>query len=406
MLIQCSTRDSNRVCCQISDCCAILTCSTIPVDYETILRQLFPELESDPSIHLDDFKALADRGDSASFAALLAQTLSAKRCIDIELPLCDSCMEKALQQREKMRTETTAARDEAIRIRNALRAQRQSSSSSSSSSSTLIQTSTLTSLMQSLKEEEENLLAEIAHAQQRLVSARALRLPLRQKRAQLASLEKNLWIEGRSLARTLYAGKEKAYALQLREARGRQLLSKLRCLLAPSDAFFLWHRGPFATVNSARLGRLPGFPVEWSEINAALGQLAFLLATVAGRVGFIFTKYRLIPMGSYSRIVPVIDDRTSYELYFDEGNFFFAQSRLNNALKALVFCVAELGAFAEASDRSFRLPYAIAASGDRVAGDLNVTVGKDVPWTRAMKLVVTNVKWLVSWSFRMAGEAL
>jgi len=351
---------------------------------------------------LNDFRALADRGDSAGFVALLAETLKAKRAVDIDLPLCDACMEKTLQQREKIRAETTAARDDAIRMRNALRAQRQQSNLLSSSSSS----STMVTNLQFLKDEEEALLAEISNAQQRLASARAMRAALRQKRAQLASLEMNLWSEGRALSRTLYAGKEKAYALQLREARGRQLLSKLRCLLAPSDAFFLWHRGPFATVNSARLGRLPGFPVEWSEINAALGQLAFLLATVAGRVGFIFTKYRIIPMGSYSRIVPVIDDRTSYELYFDEGNFFFAQSRLNNALKALVFCVAELGAFAEASDRSFRLPYAIAASGDRVGGDLNVTVGKDVPWTRAMKLVVTNVKWLVSWSFRMAGEAI
>lgn len=399
--VQCSTRDSTRVCCQSPECCSILILSTIPVDYETILKQLFPDVQSDPSVRLDDFRSLADRGDSAGFAALLAETLTAKRAVDIDLPLCDACMEKTLQQREKMRAETTASRDEAIRMRNALRAQRQSNLSSSSSSSTMV-----TEDLQYLEDEEESLLAEIAHAQQRLASARAMRAALRQKRAQLASLETNLWSEGRALSRTLYAGKEKAYALQLRESRGRQLLSKLRCLLAPSDAFFLWHRGPFATVNSARLGRLPGFPVEWSEINAALGQLAFLLATVAGRVGFIFTKYRLIPMGSYSRIVPVVDDRTSYELYFDEGNFFFAQSRLNNALKALVFCVAELGAFAEASDRSFRLPYAIAASGDRVGGDLHVTVGKDVPWTRAMKLVVTNVKWLVSWSFRMAGEAI
>jgi beclin 1 len=402
MSVQCSTRDPSRVYCQLSECCSILICSTIPVDYETILRQLFPDLLSDPAIRLNDFRALADRGDSAGFVALLAETLKAKRAVDIDLPLCDACMEKTLQQREKIRAETTAARDDAIRMRNALRAQRQHSNTLSSSSSS----STMATNLQFLKDEEEALLAEISNAQQRLASAREMRAALRQKRAQLASLEMNLWSEGRALSGTLYAGKEKAYALQLREARGRQLLSKLRCLLAPSDAFFLWHRGPFATVNSARLGRLPGFPVEWSEINAALGQLAFLLATVAGRVGFIFTKYRIIPMGSYSRIVPVIDDRTSYELYFDEGNFFFAQSRLNNALKALVFCVAELGAFAEASDRSFRLPYAIAATGDRVGGDLNVTVGKDVPWTRAMKLVVTNVKWLVSWSFRMAGEAI
>jgi hypothetical protein len=125
--------------------------STIPVDYETILKQLFPDVQSDPSVRLDDFRALADRGDSAGFAALLAETLTAKRAVDIELPLCDACMEKTLQQREKMRAETTASRDEALRMRNALRAQRQSnlSSSSSSSSSTMV-----TDDLQYLKDEE------------------------------------------------------------------------------------------------------------------------------------------------------------------------------------------------------------------------------------------------------------
>jgi beclin 1 len=151
---------------------------------------------------------------------------------------------------------------------------------------------------------------------------------------------------------------------------------------------------------------MPGLPVEWAEINAALGQLAFLLATVAGRVGFIFTKFRLIPMGSYSRLAPAGDERSSLELFYDDSNFFFAQSRLNLALKAFVACVAELGEFAEAQDRSFRLPYAMAANGDRVAGDLHVAMGKDAPWTRAMKLVATNVKWLVSWSFRVPPTRL
>ena len=108
----------------------------------------------------------------------------------------------------------------------------------------------------------------------------------------------------------------------------------------------------------------------------------------------------MIPLGSYSKIAPTGgDERTAYELFYDESNFFFAQSRLNSALKALVACVAELGAHAEACDRSFRLPYAVSPAGDRMAGDLHVALsGKDAPWTRAMKLVATNVRWLVSWS--------
>jgi len=51
-------------------------------------------------------------------------------------------------------------------------------------------------------------------------------------------------------------------------------------LSVPNDAFFIWHSGPFGTINGFRLGRLPVEPVEWSEINAALGQVALLLSTI------------------------------------------------------------------------------------------------------------------------------
>jgi hypothetical protein len=72
--------------------------------------------------------------------------------------------------------------------------------------------------------------------------------------------------------------------------RYRDTLSRLRYLTVHNDAIFVWHRGPFVTLNGCRLGRLPGLPVDWPEMNAALGQMAMLLATISGRTGFRFTK--------------------------------------------------------------------------------------------------------------------
>ncbi len=46
------------------------------------------------------------------------------------------------------------------------------------------------------------------------------------------------------------------------------------------DAFQITHDGPFGTINGLRLGRLASQHVEWSEINAAMGQTALLLETV------------------------------------------------------------------------------------------------------------------------------
>jgi beclin 1 len=171
-----------------------------------------------------------------------------------------------------------------------------------------------------------------------------------------------------------------------------------------SDAFFIWHRGPFVTISSARLGRLPGSPVEWSEINAALGQLALVLAVTAARVGFAFTRHRIIPMGSFARLSPVGDDsgRGVLDLFWDGS--FFVTSKLSASVRALMACLAEVGAHAEAVDPSFRLPHAVAASGDRV-GDLSTALGKDLVWSRAMKLAAVDVKWLVAWASRRSPPA-
>lgn len=59
-----------------------------------------------------------------------------------------------------------------------------------------------------------------------------------------------------------------------------------------NDGFFIWHAGPFATVNGLRLGRLKTAAVDWEEVNAALGQLAMLVSAVASRISdeFVFQR--------------------------------------------------------------------------------------------------------------------
>ena len=49
-------------------------------------------------------------------------------------------------------------------------------------------------------------------------------------------------------------------------------LRKLAQCNAINDAFHIWYAGPFATINGFRLGNLTTRPIEWTEINAALGQ--------------------------------------------------------------------------------------------------------------------------------------
>lgn len=138
--------------------------------------------------------------------------------------------------------------------------------------------------------------------------------------------------------------------------------------------------------------------MDKAEANAALGQVALLVVTLAHRMGVTFARHRLVPMGSFSRVAPADDPKNFLELHFTGR--MFAASRTNAALRALVVCVAELGEHAQAADRSFWWPYPITHGGERIA-DLHVAVGsKDAAWTRAMKCLLTNLKWLAAWAYK------
>lgn len=54
-------------------------------------------------------------------------------------------------------------------------------------------------------------------------------------------------------------------------------------------------------------------------------------------------------MGSFSRIANTGEEKSTYELFYD--NKFFATSRINKALRALIVCLAELGEHAHNTDK-------------------------------------------------------
>ena len=76
-----------------------------------------------------------------------------------------------------------------------------------------------------------------------------------------------------------------------------------------------------------------------------------------------------------------------------------AASKLGDALKRFLVCVGELGAYAKELDGTFKLPYDVSPSGDRVGG-LPITPINTEPWTRALRHTATNIKWLVACSLK------
>ena len=183
---------------------------------------------------------------------------------------------------------------------------------------------------------------------------------------------------------------------------GARLLADLHHFSSCSvynDAFHVWHRGAFATINGFRLGRLPSAdPVSWPEVNAALGQATLLLATIAEKATLSFTSFALRPMGSYSRVAR-LQDGSIYPLHWDGS--FLKRRGFNTALTHLLACVHEAGCFAQRHDPTVQLPYRINSRdgkiGDARSGDLSICYTNDDRWVRALKFMATHLKWLLVW---------
>ncbi|KAI8850610.1 Atg6/Beclin [Chytridium lagenaria] len=168
-------------------------------------------------------------------------------------------------------------------------------------------------------------------------------------------------------------------------------LEKLKKTNVYNDTFRIWHDGPFGTINGFRMGRLPNIPVDWTEINAALGQSLLLLDTLANKLGFTFKTY------PFSRIEKVDGDKTTYELYGtgDLAGILFWNRRFDNALVAFLNCLQQLGDYAEQKDPKFRLPYRMTK--DKI-GDTTIRFqfNQDEQWTKALKYTLINLKWLLA----------
>jgi len=216
-----------------------------------------------------------------------------------------------------------------------------------------------------------------------------------------------------------------------------------------NDCFYIWHHGPFGIINGLRLGsEVPALPadptketestqpaltngtngkqggifdslgfsgepnpapteatisVPWAEVNSALGLVALLLSTLQHKPhsGFHF-KNEIVAMGSTSKIgVRRGDSITYYDLFTDDNFHFFGKRNFNIALTGLVRCVAEAEEAVQERDRTIALPHSIDASshGEMTIGGLPIAYGPNgEQWTRAMKYLLIDIKWLVAFA--------
>lgn len=252
--------------------------------------------------------------------------------------------------------------------------------------------------------DEEQLLLEEAQLLDRLERARNGQSLLSKKMQGLMKLEEQLnELELRhGLCTNQYTASSSRGCDRLQSCRNKLDESKQRLLALKSVsvynvAFFIWHDGPFGTINSFRLGRCPSILVEWSEVNCAWGQTTLLLATIAHKLSFTFLKYRLIPMGNVSKIAKTGRDRTTYDLNSTGSGRMFSRNTFGLGMVAFLHCLQEICQYITERDRSFLFPHAI--DGEKIGGfSIKLQGVASDEWTHALKCMLSNLKWLLAWS--------
>lgn len=141
-------------------------------------------------------------------------------------------------------------------------------------------------------------------------------------------------------------------------------LDRLKQTNAFNAAFHLWHVGHFGTINGLRMGRLPTVPVDWTEINAAWGQVTILLSALARKVNLVFQRYKLVPFGSQSYIEDTVDNKILH-LYGSGGFRFLWDAKFDNGMVAFLECLQQFQLKVEGSKNveneagrlNFQFPY-------------------------------------------------
>jgi beclin len=155
-------------------------------------------------------------------------------------------------------------------------------------------------------------------------------------------------------------------------------LEKLKKTNVFNATFHIWHSGHFGTINNFRLGRLPSAPVDWSEINAAWGQTALLLASLARKINLTFERYRLVPYGNHSYIevlktaihnltfshavsllLQVLADHKELPLYGSGGFRFLWDTKFDMAMVAFLDLMQQFKEEVERGESGFCLPYRV-----------------------------------------------
>ncbi|KAJ9254146.1 hypothetical protein DTO207G8_3723 [Paecilomyces variotii] len=353
---------------------------------------------------------------------------------DIDHPICAECTDMLVEGLQKRLLTATKERDAYISFLKNLNA----------SVPSVEEVETAENSLKAALEAEEAAFQELLALEKENATLDEEIAALEEESRQLDLEEEKFWRDRNSFALTLAEFQNERDALNMRYDHDSRQLERLQRTNVYNDAFCIGHDGYFGTINGLRLGRLANPSVDWAEINAAWGQTALLLATIAERLGFQFRGYKIIPMGSTSRIEKIeypqqsssqsaaaSRDHTASAApkitmldLFSSGdlplNLPWIHRRFDAGMVAFLECLRQLGEYVETTPApvpsprrghttvtapGLRLPYEIKR--DKI-GDASIKLGfnqNDETWTRACKYTLTCCKFLLAHASNVASAA-
>ncbi|KAH8119162.1 APG6-domain-containing protein [Phellopilus nigrolimitatus] len=315
---------------------------------------------------------------------------------DIDHPLCTECTDNLLKNLNEQLKDTMRERDGYIAFEKELKKEKQREDELMEEVERRIER---------LKEEEKLAIEDLREAQREKEDLEEELRALELEEKEVEEEESEFWISHNT--HMLTAAEQTAQLSSLRAAYAHDslVLEKLERTNVYNDAFCIGHDGVFGTINGLRLGRVSGVHVEWAEINAAWGQALLLLYTIARKLDYTFDSYRLVPMGSFSRIEKTNGDKSSYELY-GSGDLHIGRllqnRRFDFAMVAFLDCLRQAMEFVKSQDHAVDFPHQIVK--DKI-GDVSIKLqfGVEEAWTRALRHVLLALKLLLKWTTSAAA---
>ncbi|XP_018007303.1 beclin-1-like protein isoform X2 [Hyalella azteca] len=309
----------------------------------------------------------------------------------IDHPLCEECTDSLMLQIEEQLHFTANKAKSYVRLLEELQQMPQPD------------TNRLEAELKQLKDEELALEEEIAKLLQEQKEAEKI-LEEKQDQAQaLADEEERYQIEYCKQRVLWFDVEEERISFYNQKVHTHQQLEKLKQTNIFNIAFHIWKDDHISTINNFRLGRLPTMQVTWTEINAALGQMALLLVSLARRFEFSFSKYKIVAYGNHSYIKVLDQSNTVLPLYSHSGIKYIFDHSFDTAMTAFLECFMELvRALEQRTNTTLSLPYPIdkhclhdPQGGARYSVKTQFT--PDEQWTKALKFLLTNLKWALTW---------